>query len=347
MLLGHEKISFLHLPTPLERMNAISEDLGINLYMKRDDLTGLGTGGNKLRKLEYFLYDAQKAGATALVTVGGPQTNHGRLTAAVAAKYGLKCTIVAVGEYPGEVSANILLDCMMGCDLYLVQKDGEATYDELEARAVKEVTEKYISAGDVPYFIPLGGSNPLGSLGYYECAQEITKQAEELNLKNARIISTIGSLGTYMGLFVGLRDTKSPIRLTGVTISPSFDPDPLVRTRKLFNECKDLFKLDWDAKNEDFDITTQYHFGGYNNPVKEVRETLYYVAQKEAIILDPCYTGKCFYALMEMVKSGEIKKGENIIFIHTGGTAGINGPVHRKLMEEELKGNLIIKQPAK
>jgi len=150
-----------------------------------------------------------------------------------------------------------------------------------------------------------------------------------------------------MGLFLGLKEERSSITLTGVTISPSFEPDPMVRTQKYFNECKNYFSLAWDAGKGDFDITNQYHCGGYNNPVKEVREAIYYVAQKEAIILDPCYTGKCFYALMEMVKSGAIKKGENIIFIHTGGTAGINGPVHRKYIEEDLKEKLIIKKPAK
>ena len=117
MLLGHEKISFLHLPTPLERLDNISDDLGINLYIKRDDLTPLAAGGNKLRKLEYLLKDAQDKGATLLLTVGGAQTNHGRLTLAVARKYGLKGAIVAVDEYPGELSANLLLDGMMGCDV--------------------------------------------------------------------------------------------------------------------------------------------------------------------------------------------------------------------------------------
>ncbi len=347
MLLGHEKISFMHLPTPLEFMPAISKDLGINLYVKRDDLTGLGTGGNKLRKLEYFLYEAKKNGATALVTVGGPQTNHGRLTAAVAAKFGLKCTIVAVGEYPGEISANILLDCMMGCEVYLVQADGDASDDELEARAVKETMDKYKAAGDVPYFIPMGGSNELGILGYYECAVEITEQAKELKLTDPRIICTVGSEGTYMGLFIGLKDTNSPIRLTGVAISTSHEPDPGARAKKYFDQCKEYFNLSWNAEHDDFDMTNKYHCGAYNNPVKEVREAMYYMARKEALILDPCYTGKCFYGLLEMVKNGEIKKGENIIFIHTGGTAGINGPTHRSAMEAELKEDIIIKKPAK
>jgi len=150
-----------------------------------------------------------------------------------------------------------------------------------------------------------------------------------------------------MGLFIGLKDNKSPISLTGVAISMSHEPDSAARAKKYFDECKAYFNLSWDAKHDEFDITNKYHCGAYNNPVKEVREAMYYMARKEAIILDPCYTGKAFYGLLEMVKNGEIKKGENIIFIHTGGIAGINGPVHRKAMEEELKDGIIIKKPNK
>ena len=122
-MLGHEKINFLYLPTPLERLNHLSQDLGINLYIKRDDLTPLAMGGNKLRKLEYLLADAKKQGATMLLTVGGAQTNHGRLTCAVARKYGMKGAIVCVDDYPGELSANLLLDGMMGCDVWLRKPD--------------------------------------------------------------------------------------------------------------------------------------------------------------------------------------------------------------------------------
>jgi 1-aminocyclopropane-1-carboxylate deaminase/D-cysteine desulfhydrase-like pyridoxal-dependent ACC family enzyme len=214
MILGHEKVSFLHLPTPLDFLPAVSEELGINLYVKRDDMTGFGTGGNKLRKLEYILHAALKEGATALVTVGGPQTNHGRLTAAVAAKFGLKCTIVAVGTYPGELSANLLLDRIMGCEVYLVQPDGDAGDAELEERAVRETMDKYREQGDVPFFIPLGGSSEIGILGYYECAQEIAAQAEEQGIEHARVITAVGSEGTYMGLFIGMKDIKSPIHIS-------------------------------------------------------------------------------------------------------------------------------------
>ena len=124
MLLGKEKVPFLHLPTPLEYLPGVSQDLGVEFYIKRDDLTNLGVGGNKLRKLEYLLKDAQDQGATVLLTLGGAQTNHGRLTAAVAAKYGMKCAIVCVDDYPGELSANLLLDRLMGAEVILKHDDG-------------------------------------------------------------------------------------------------------------------------------------------------------------------------------------------------------------------------------
>ncbi len=347
MLYGHEKESFLHLPTPLDRLPALSKKLDINLYLKRDDLTGLGTGGNKLRKLEYFISDALKKKATALVTVGGPQTNHGRLTAAVAAKYGMRCTIVAVGEYPGEISANILLDRIMGCTVYLVQKDGEATGDELEKRAVRETMAGYEATGERPYFIPMGGSNELGTLGYCECAMEINEQCRQMGIEEGRIVVTVGSMGTYIGCFIGLKHVTSKLGLLGVCISPSSDPDPAARAKKYFDRCRDYLGFEFNAQKADFNLTNEYHWGAYNNPVREVRKAIYEMGRKEGIILDPCYTGKTYYAIEQLCAKGEIKKGENIIFIHTGGVPAINGPVHRKAMEEELMDGLIIKTPEK
>ena len=212
MLLGHEKISFLHLPTPIERLDNLSAKLGINLYIKRDDLTPLAAGGNKLRKLEYFLADAKAKGATMLLTVGGAQTNHGRLTCAVARKYGMKAAIVCVDEYPGELSANLLLDGMMGCDVWLRKKDPAGTKPEgaLLRETVAEVTKNYEKQGEKVYYIPMGGSNELGILGYYECAAETAGQLAESGIASGsrefpRLITTVGSMGTYMGLFTGIR----------------------------------------------------------------------------------------------------------------------------------------------
>ena len=155
MLLGHEKVSFLHLPTPLEYLPGVSKDLGVEFYIKRDDLTNLGVGGNKLRKLEYLLKDAQDQGCTMLLTLGGAQTNHGRLTAAA-------------------------------------------------------VKARYEAQGEKVYEIPIGGSSDVGMLGYYECAMELTEQAKQMGLEDATVVSAVGSIGTYMGLYCGLKNENSP-----------------------------------------------------------------------------------------------------------------------------------------
>lgn len=335
MTLGHEKIAFLNTPTPLERLNTVSDELGINLYLKRDDLTNYGTGGNKLRKLEYLLKDAIDQGATMLLTVGGAQTNHGRLTGAVAAKYGLKSAIVAVDPYPGEMSANLLLDGIMGCPVYLVADDGVHTADELEKSAVEKVTKEWEAKGEKVYFIPVGGSNELGILGYYDCAQEIAKQTEDLGLKDVRVVSTVGSMGTYMGLQVGIKNENLPLHLTGVGISPK-DGGLVAYAQKYYQRVKKFFNLDLNISDEEFDLISDYDHGAYNNPVKEVREAIYYMGRKEAVILDPCYTGKTFAGIMEMVKSGKIAQGENVVMLHTGGIPGIYTKHHRVEMEKEL-----------
>ena len=327
---GYEKIPFLHLPTPLEYLETVSKNLGVEFYMKRDDLTSLGAGGNKLRKLEYLLADAKKNNATMLLTVGGAQTNHGRLTAAVAAKYGMKCAIVALDDYPGEVSSNTLLDRIMGAEVVLHKDDGTDLMD-----VVNEVTERYTNQGEIVYFIPMGGSNEVGALGYYECAEELKTQIKNLSDDEGeyRVITTVGSMGTYMGLFCGLYN--SGIKLTGIMIGPFYECTSDYAA-KYFSKIKEAWNLDFDAAANDFDITDKYIRGGYNNPLKEVREAIYDMARSEAIILDPCYTGKAYAAIKDMIACGEIKKGEKIIFIHTGGMPGINTPSHRTEFEKEL-----------
>lgn len=150
MTLGRDKVSFLQLPTPLERLDNLSEELGVNFYLKRDDMTSIGGGGNKLRKLEYFVAEAKKQNATILLTVGGAQTNHGRLTAAVAAKYGFKSAIVTTDVYPGEISANLLLDGFLGCSVYFKPSLRLSEAIEIVRKELEDVGEKV-------YFIPMGG----------------------------------------------------------------------------------------------------------------------------------------------------------------------------------------------
>lgn len=336
MTLGRKKINFLNVPTPLQRLDNISADLGMEIYIKRDDLTNFGTGGNKLRKLEYFVKDAKDKGATMLLTVGGAQTNHGRLTAAVAAKYGMKAAIIAVDAYPGELSANLLLDGILGCPVYLVQHDGEHSAGKLQAMAIEKVTKEWEDKGEKVYFIPMGGSNELGILGYYDCALETAAQIDQMGLKNVRMVSTVGSMGTYMGLATAIQNEKLPMKLTGIGIMP-YKNGLKAFAKDYYDKVKASFSLKADMTESDFDMTSDYDHGGYNNPVKEVRDAIYYMARKEAIILDPCYTGKAFAGLLAMIREGKIDKSETIIFLHTGGVPGIYTKHHRLEMEKELK----------
>lgn len=340
MLLGHEKIAFLNTPTPLEHLPNISKELGVEFWIKRDDLTNLGMGGNKLRKLEYLLADARKKGATMLLTLGGAQTNHGRLTAAVAAKYGMKCAIVCVDEYPGEISANILLDRLMGAEVILKKPDGRPE-DVQFAETAAAVKARYEAQGETVYEIPIGGSNAEGILGYYECAMEITEQARAQHLEDATLYCGVGSIGTYMGLYCGLKNEGSPLGLAGIAISPFLEAKEQ-RIMEYFAQVKDAYGLTIDATREDFHIEKDYTRGAYNNPCKEVREAVYRMARAEAIILDPCYTGKAFAGICDMVKEGKIRQGEKIIFLHTGGAPGIYTKHHRSEFEKELIDGVLI-----
>ena len=335
MLFNREKTSFLKLPTPLERLDNLSADLGIDLWIKRDDLTELGMGGNKLRKLEYLIREAQDQGATALITVGGLQTNHGRLTAAVAAKYGMKCTICAVDHWPGEVSANVLLDRIMGADVVVQAPKADMTEDAQLKQLVAMVRAEYEAAGEKVYEIPLGGSNVTGLLGYVECAMETDAQAREEGIPAARFVSGVGSMGTFMGLYIGLREAGSRMHLTGISISP-FGEETEERIMNYFAETKQALGFDWTAAREDFDIQKDYTRGGYNNLSPEVRQAIYTMARREAILLDPCYTGKVFAGFLDMVREGRISKGETVILLHTGGQPGLNTPHHRQAFEQEL-----------
>lgn len=327
------KLNILY-ETPIEYLPSMSRELGIQLYIKRDDLTPLGAGGNKLRKLEYLVQDAMDKGATMLITVGGGQTNHGRQTAAMAAKYGMKCAILAVDAYPGELSANMLLDRLFGCELYLKKSDGRPDSVQLD-ELVETVTRKYEAQGEKVYFIPMGGSNVLGALGYYDCAVELDRQAKELGIPRARVIDTVGSMGTYAGLYCGLKNIKSDLHLTGIAILP-FGEKNFTNLEKYLNDVKDTYGMDIDVTRDDIDIETGYVRGGYNLESREVRNAIELMGAKEGLVLDPCYTGKAMAGIMDMVFEGKISQGEDVIFIHTGGMPGIYTPHHRLWFDREL-----------
>lgn len=329
------KIPLFHPPTPLEYLENISADLGIKLYIKRDDMTGLGGGGNKLRKLEYLLYDAINSQCTALITSGGIQTNHGRLTAAVAAKFGLKCAIVCVdGNAPEVLAGNLLLDRLMGAEVVIKRDDGREMQEQL-CEAIGFVKQQYELNGEKVYVIPTGGSTTLGALGYMECAEEIAHQVKAVGHESAEIICAVGSLGTYMGLFCGLKSIDYPANLIGISIMP-WPENGLANVLHFFDEIKKEYGLPFSANMQEFHIETGYARGGYNNSSQEIRDAVKYMARREGIILDPCYTGKAFAGLLQMLKEGKIERDTPIVFLHTGGLPGLYAEHHVKEFSREL-----------
>ena len=336
MTLGRDKVSFLQLPTPLERLYNLSEELGVNFYLKRDDLTSIGGGGNKLRKLEYFVADAKKQNATILLTVGGAQTNHGRLTAAVAAKYGFKSAIVTTDDYPGEISVNLLLDGFLGCSVYFKPTLRLPEAIEIVRKELEDVGEKV-------YFIPMGGSDALGALGYYDCGIELDEQFRTIGFKKPHVFVTAGSLGTYLGLEFARLNRRLSFDLTGISVLPR-RTSAAEYAGKLFGEIYKTymgtlgFNIDVPPMASELDINEDYIFGAYNNAVHEVREAIYLMARKEGIFLDPCYTGKTFFGILDMIRTGKIEKDSDVVMIHTGGFPGNYAAHHRVEMENELSG---------
>lgn len=320
-------------PTPLQYLSGLSQELFRELYIKRDDLTPLGGGGNKLRKLEYLMFDAVNAQSTVIVTVGGIQTNHGRLTAAVAAKYGLKCIIAVVDDYDGEMSANLLLDGIFGAHVVVKKDDGRDKTVQLE-ETVKTIMEREIAKGERVYFIPMGGSDITGMLGYYDCAAELDAQAKAHQLEGATVYVAAGSLGTYMGLYCGLKAIHSSLKVTGIAIMP-IDED---RLHSYFQEAKEAYGFDFD--DSDMHIETGYIRKGYNEPDRHVREAILTMARHEGILLDPCYTGKMFAGVLDMIKEKKIKLGRQVILLHTGGMPGLYTKCHRTKLEKELQGQV-------
>jgi D-cysteine desulfhydrase family pyridoxal phosphate-dependent enzyme len=333
------KVALLsHNPTPLHYLPGLSQDLFREIYIKRDDLTPFGGGGNKLRKLEYLLSEAMEQEASLIITCGGVQTNHGRLTAAVAAKYGLKCIIVCIGDKPDEMNANLLLDGILGARIVIKKDDGRDTGLQMtEAmEIVKTAVEK---KGEKAYVIPMGGSNATGFLGYFDCASELDEQARARHIDTSTVYVAAGSMGTYLGLYCGLKAIKSNLNLCGIAILP-FGDSQKKRLHEYFQEVKELYGFDFD--DSDMHIETGYVRNGYNEPDQTVRNAIYKMARTEGILLDPCYTGKMFAAFLDMIGEKKIKLGRQCILMHTGGFPGIYTKEHRLLFEQELQDAITV-----
>ncbi|HUG56820.1 MAG TPA: D-cysteine desulfhydrase [Candidimonas sp.] len=325
-LAAFPRVRLGHFPTPLEFMPNLTKLLGgPNLYIKRDDCTGLATGGNKTRKLEFLVAQAIEQGADTLITQGAVQSNHARQTIAAAARVGMKCKILleqrvtnASEEY--EESGNVLLDRLMGGEIVARFPAGTNMQQEMENLAAE-----LRSAGSKPYVIPGGGSNPVGALGYVACAQELLTQSFETGVRIDHVVHATGSTGTQAGLVVGLRASNSGIPVYGVSVrAPKAKQEENVWN--LVQATVDYMGLPaGSVDRSDVVANSDYVGDGYGLPTDSMVEALRLAAEHEAILLDPVYSGKGMAGLIDLIRTGHFKKGENVVFVHTGGAVGLYG----------------------
>ena len=311
-----------HFPTPLERLDRLTAALGgPEIWIKRDDCTGLASGGNKTRKLEFLVADALAKGADTLVTQGATQSNHVRQTAAAACRAGLACHALLERRVTNqgdayESAANVLLDGMMDCPVEF-RPEGLDMNAEAEA-----LGERLRAAGRKPYVIPGGGSNPLGALGYAACAEELVAQADSTGLKIDHIVLATGSAGTQAGLLAGLYAMNAPIPVTGFSVRAPRERQ-IANVHALAERTVDLIGAR-GALPRDMVVAHDDQVGpGYGQPTEAMVEAILLLAQLEGILLDPVYSGKGFAGLLAMVRSGAFKKGERVVFLHTGGSVAL------------------------
>ena len=314
-----DRLELLSSPTPLEKLHRLSEFTGRDIYIKRDDITPLALGGNKLRKLEYLAAAALAEGADTLVTAGAIQSNHVRQTAAVAAKLGLKC--VALLENPiGTTEANYLTNGnRLLLDLFNVEVVMcEALHDPMAQLA--EQAERLEAQGFRPYVVPVGGSNALGALGYVQCALEIAEQSSANFVDFSAVVVASGSAGTHAGLAVALHHLMPDTQLIGVTVSRSAQ-DQRPKVEAIAREVATSLQFDDNAPQ--IILWDEYFATRYGEPNEAGMAAVKLLAEQEAMLLDPVYTGKAMAGLLDGIERGLFPDEGPILFIHTGGAPAL------------------------
>lgn len=314
-------------PTALEPMNNLTRHLEREvgscprLWIKRDDCTAVATGGNKVRKLEFLAGEARAQGADHLVTQGAVQSNHVRQTASVAARLGMACSAllehrVQTNDHDYLDGGNVLLDRLM--DVSIEYRPGGS---DMNAELEKKVADLR-AAGGRPYGIPGGGSNRVGALGYVSCAQELVEQADAMGLRIDRVVHATGSAGTQAGLVVGLEGINSGIRVLGIGVR---NPRPRQEEAvyHLAEATADYCGVRGGIAREAVEANCDYVGAGYGQPTPGMAEAVKLLARLEGVLLDPVYSGKGMAGLIDLIRRGHIPSTETIVFLHTGGAAGL------------------------
>jgi len=316
------RLNFAHLPTPIEELPRLSETLGgPRILIKRDDQTGLAFGGNKTRKLEFLIAEAQDQGAQTLISGGALQSNHCRQTAAASARYGFDCILVLNGEMPGKPSANLLLDQLFGAEIVTIADRNERD------RVLQETFDNAVANGRKPYLVPYGGSSPTGALGYAFAMEELMKQ-----IKDFRSLRDFGSLdwivfgtssgGTHAGLVLGQRMFGFKGKVLGISIDES-EEWLKSRVSKLASDASERLGERVEFTPADVLANADYCGAGYGVLTDAEREAVRLFAKYEGLLLDPVYTGRAAAGMIDLIRKGFFKKDETVLFWHTGGQTAL------------------------
>jgi len=345
---GFPKADLIPLPTPLQKMENLSKALGgPDIYIKRDDLTGLAFGGNKSRKLEFIIQDALDKKADVVITWAALQSNWCLQTAAAARKFGIKPLLILFKMYelPEEYDGNLLLDYILEADVRIREAEaGKVLKMEDVAEIIEEVENEVKEWGYTPYVAPIGGSmkggsmdKPLGAIGYVNAFAETLGQAQEQGFKIDFIVHATGSGGTQAGLAVGAKALSEDTKVVGISVSDdkvSFGKEVLTIAR----DTIEALGLDIEIKEDDIIIFDEYIKEGYGVLNKEVSDAIRFLSLKEGVFLDPVYTGKAMAALLDLIDKGYFKKDDSIVFLHTGGTPALF-PNKGKIVDFLKSGN--------
>jgi L-cysteate sulfo-lyase len=321
------RLRIAHAPTPLEPLRRLSEMLGgPDLWIKRDDCTGLATGGNKTRKLEYLMADALAQGADTVITQGATQSNHARQTAAIAARLGLQCHLILedrTGYRHGDYrnSGNVFLDRLFDARLSEVPAG-----TDMDA-AMAQLAGRLRGDGRKPYVIPGGGSNAIGALGYVTCALELVEQANNAGLAIDALVTATGSAGTQAGLVAGLEGARAGIPVLGIGVRAA-RPAQEEKVYQLAAQTAELLGVAGAVARETVVANCDYVGAGYGVPTPAMIEAVTMVARAEGILLDPVYSGKAMAGLVDLIRGGHFRKVQKVVFLHTGGAVGLYGYLH-------------------
>ena len=316
------RLHFSHLPTPLEPLENLTKFLGgPKIFIKRDDCTGLATGGNKTRKLEFLMGEAQQKKADTIITQGATQSNHVRQTVAISSKLGLRCEVLLEHRTGSEdpdylENGNVMLDRLFGANIHSVPAG-----TDMDA-AMQDVADDFRKNGANPYIIPGGGSNPTGALGYVNCAMELVGQLNDRSLKIDHLVTATGSAGTQSGLVVGLEGTHSGIPVLGICVNA----DKEKQEEKVFvlaEKTTEFIGIPGIVKRESVVANGDYVGPGYGLPTEGMIEAIELLAKEEGILLDPVYSGKGMAGLIDLIRKGKFEKDQNIVFLHTGGSTAL------------------------